>query len=177
MAPYFRFQAGESFAADDRIIGTYKEMYDAFFEEQGADPGRPLLRGRLRGAGESAVAVVGSIYEALGLAGFDEIRPRLECYLGTVAGYRKNRHDELPEPLRHRIVREWGRSFDEWRYDPRVRTGSARGIKSAGAILPPVRTICRITKMPGSHESRPKTPSPNTKASTAGRVRARHSGR
>ena len=73
------------------------------------------------------MAVVGSIYEALGLAGFDEIRPSLECYLGTVAGYRKNRHDELPEPLRHRIVREWGRCFDEWRYDPRGRTGSGAG--------------------------------------------------
>jgi hypothetical protein len=39
--------------------------------------------------------------------------PGLEGYLASIAGYRKNRHDELPEPLRHRIADEWGRSFDE----------------------------------------------------------------
>jgi hypothetical protein len=41
---------------------------------------------------------------------------RLEGYLGTIAGYRKNRHDELAEGLRRRIADEWGRRFDEWRY-------------------------------------------------------------
>ena len=127
VAPYFRFQAGESFAADDRIIGTYKQMYNAFFEDRALIPEGRFCEVAFEELESRPMAVVGSIYEALGLAGFDEIRPGLECYLGTVAGYRKNRHDELPEPLRHRIVREWGRCFDEWRYDPRVRTGSGAG--------------------------------------------------
>ena len=61
--------------------------------------------------------MVGSIYESLGLSGFEDLRPRLEGYLGSIAGYRKNRHDELPEPLRRRIAHEWGRSFDEWGYE------------------------------------------------------------
>jgi hypothetical protein len=63
------------------------------------------------------VGAVCSVYEALGLSGFEDVRPRLETYLGSIAGYRKNRHDELPEPLRRRIAHEWGRSFDEWGYD------------------------------------------------------------
>ena len=41
---------------------------------------------------------------------------RLEGYLASIAGYLKNRLDELPEPLRGRIANEWGRSFDEWGY-------------------------------------------------------------
>ena len=61
--------------------------------------------------------MVGSIYEALGLTGFDELRPGLEGYLTSIVGYRKNRHDGLPDPLRRRIAHEWGRSFDEWGYD------------------------------------------------------------
>ena len=47
------------------------------------------------------------------LAGFEDLRPRLEDYLESIAGYRKNRHPDLPEPLRRRIAHEWGRSFDE----------------------------------------------------------------
>ena len=61
--------------------------------------------------------MIGSIYESLGLSGFEDVRPRLEGYLKTIAGYRKNRHAELPEALRHRIAHEWGRSFDEWGYE------------------------------------------------------------
>jgi hypothetical protein len=51
------------------------------------------------------------------MTGFEGLRPRLESYLASIAGYRKNRPDDLPEPLRHRIAHEWGRSFDEWSYE------------------------------------------------------------
>ena len=37
------------------------------------------------------MGVVGAVYEALGLAGFEGVRPGLEGYLGSIAGYRKNR--------------------------------------------------------------------------------------
>jgi omega-hydroxy-beta-dihydromenaquinone-9 sulfotransferase len=62
------------------------------------------------------VGIIRSVYEALRLPGFEDVRPRLEGYIGSIAGYRKNRHDELPEPLRRRIAHEWGRSFEEWGY-------------------------------------------------------------
>ena len=60
--------------------------------------------------------MVGSIYESLGLPGFEDVRPRLESYLGSIAGYRKNRPMSSPSRLRRRIADEWGRSFDEWGY-------------------------------------------------------------
>ena len=63
------------------------------------------------------MGVVGSVYEALGLSGFEDVQPRLETYLGSIAGYSKDRHEELPEPMRRCIDHEWGRSFDEWGYD------------------------------------------------------------
>ena len=82
----------------------------------GADPRGPALRGRLRGpgAGPGGGRRVG--LRGPGFAGFEGLRPRLENYLASIAGYRKNRHDDLPEPLRLRIAHEWGRSFDEWGY-------------------------------------------------------------
>jgi hypothetical protein len=115
--PLFRLQGCPAPDGDDRIIPVYTEMYDAYFEERGL-----ILEGRLCEVSfgdleRDPVGVVRSVYEALGLPGFEDLRPRLESYLGTIAGYRKNHHDELPESLRRRIAHEWGRSFDEWGYE------------------------------------------------------------
>ena len=92
-------------------------MYDAYFEQRGLVPEGRLCEVGYEALERDPVGVVGSVYEALGLAGFEALRPRLESYLGSIAGYRKNRLDDLPEPLRLRIAHEWGRSFDEWGYE------------------------------------------------------------
>jgi omega-hydroxy-beta-dihydromenaquinone-9 sulfotransferase len=48
-----------------------------------------------------------AVYEALGLGGFEEYRPRLESYLAAQAGYHTNRYDLEPK-LRDEITRRWG---------------------------------------------------------------------
>ena len=115
--PVFRLQEARLPDGDDRILGVYTEMYDAYFEERGLVPEGRLCEVGYEDLERDPVGVVGSVYESLGLAGFEGIRPRLEGYLGSIAGYRKNRLDDLPEPLRLRIAHEWGRSFDEWGYE------------------------------------------------------------
>jgi hypothetical protein len=105
--PLFRLQESPAPDGEDRILSVYTEMYDAFFEERALIPeGRSCDVG-FEDLEREPAAVVRSIYESLGLSGFEHIRPRLEAYLGTIAGYRKNRHAELPAPLRERIAREW----------------------------------------------------------------------
>jgi omega-hydroxy-beta-dihydromenaquinone-9 sulfotransferase len=115
--PVFRIQECPPPDGDDTILGIYNEMYDAFFEERGLIPAGRSCEVGYEDLERDPLAVVGSIYESLGLTGFDELRPGLEGYLTSIVGYRKNRHDELPDPLRRRIAHEWGRSFDEWGYD------------------------------------------------------------
>jgi hypothetical protein len=115
--PLYHLREGPAQDGDDRIISVYTEMYDAFFEERGLIPEGRLCDVGFENLERDPAGVVGSIYEALGLSGHEDLRPRLETYLGSIAGYRKNRHDELPEPLRRRIAHEWGRSFDEWGYE------------------------------------------------------------
>jgi omega-hydroxy-beta-dihydromenaquinone-9 sulfotransferase len=116
--PLYHLRDGPIQDSDDRIISVYNEMHDAYFEERGLIPEGRLCEVGFEDLERNPVGVVGSVYEALGLSGFEGLRPRLETYLGSIAGYRKNRHEEVPEPLRRRIADEWGRSFDEWGYGP-----------------------------------------------------------
>jgi hypothetical protein len=114
--PIFRLQSCPPPDGDGRILLTYTEMYDAYFAERGLIPDGWLCEIGYEGLEREPVAMVGSIYQRLGLAGFDEIQSRLATYLGSIAAYRKNRHAELPDSLRQRVAHEWGRSFDEWGY-------------------------------------------------------------
>jgi hypothetical protein len=114
--PVFRFQECPPPEGDDEILGIYTEMYDAYFEQRGAVPEGRLCDVAYEDLERDPTGVIGSIYEALGLMGFGDLRPRLEDYLASIAGYRKNRLEDLAEPLRRRIAAEWGRSFDEWGY-------------------------------------------------------------
>jgi len=114
--PVFQLQRCPPLDGDDTILGVYREMYDAYFEQRGLVPEGRLCDIGFEELERDPVGVVGSIYQSLGLAGFEDLRPRLETYLGSISGYRKNRLDDLPEPTRLRIADEWGRAFDEWGY-------------------------------------------------------------
>lgn len=56
------------------------------------------------------------LYERLGLAGFDALNPKLRRYIDSLAGYQKNRYDELSTHQKQTVARLWRRSFDEWCY-------------------------------------------------------------
>lgn len=114
--PLFRLQEAPPDASADRIISVYNAMHDAFFEEKGLIPPGRFAEVGFEALERDPVGVVRSIYESLALPGFEAVRPALEGYLASIAGYRKNRHEDLPAPLRDRIARDWSRSFDAWGY-------------------------------------------------------------
>jgi hypothetical protein len=115
--PLCQFREGPLQDGDDRVISVYTEMYDAYFEERGLIQEGRFCDVGYEDLGREPVGVVGSIYEALGLLGFEELRPKLARYLASIAGYHKNRYEELPESLRRRIAHDWCRSFEKWGYE------------------------------------------------------------
>jgi LPS sulfotransferase NodH len=114
--PLYHLREGPLQDGNDRIISVYTEMYDAFFGERSLVPEGRICEVGYEDLEREPVGVVASIYESLGLSGFEELRPRLESYVASIAGYRKNRLDDLAEPLRRRIADEWCRSFEQWGY-------------------------------------------------------------
>jgi omega-hydroxy-beta-dihydromenaquinone-9 sulfotransferase len=115
--PLYHLRDGPLQDGADRILSIYTEMYDAYFDERGLIPEGRLYEVAYEHLEREPANVIESIYQSLGLSGFGELEPRLNYYLGTIADYRKNRHDEISEELRRRIACEWGRSFDEWGYE------------------------------------------------------------
>ena len=114
--PAVQLQRCPPLDSPDRILRIYREMYDAYFAERDLIPAGRLVDVAYDRLRRDPIGVIGSIYDGLNLAGFADLRPQLDAYLGSIAGYRPNRHADLAAPLRDRIAAEWGRSFDEWGY-------------------------------------------------------------
>lgn len=103
---------------DDRIITRYNKLHDAFFAERKLIPAGRFHEMSFDELDRSPVESIRTLYQKLGLAGFASFQPELERYVGTLAGYRKNRFDELAPTMRERIAGEWKRGFTEWNYQP-----------------------------------------------------------
>jgi hypothetical protein len=115
---YWRIQTPSYADHDARIIDVYREMYDTYFEQRGLIPAGHFCEVAYEDLERDPVGQLGAVYDALDLPDFDLVWARVREYLGTVGGYRKNVHPELPEPLRRRISGEWGWCFEAWGYTP-----------------------------------------------------------
>jgi hypothetical protein len=114
--PWWYLQRPDLSHLEARTLRTYKEMYEAFFEERGLIP-----KGHFHEIGFEAlegdpIGQVRGIYEALALPDFRQVDPALRRYVESLAGYKKNTLPELPPDLRERIAGEWRRCFEEWGY-------------------------------------------------------------
>jgi omega-hydroxy-beta-dihydromenaquinone-9 sulfotransferase len=101
---------------DAWIIGRYKTLYNAFFEERDLIPERQFHEIRFEDLERDPVAQMRGLYEHLGIPGFEEFRPSLENDVRSRSSYRKNEYQALRAALRREISQAWRRSFDEWNY-------------------------------------------------------------
>ena len=99
-----------------RIIRRYRTLYDAFFEERHLIPDGQFHEMRFEDLERDPVAEIRSLYESLGIPGFEVFRPALEDYVRANSSYRKNEYQKLPSSLRREISQAWRRSFEEWNY-------------------------------------------------------------
>jgi hypothetical protein len=109
-------QTSNSPNLDARIIGRYKVLYDAFFEERDLIPDGQFHEIRFEDLERDPVAQMRGLYEHLGIPDFEAFRPSLENYVSARSSYRKNEYQQLPASLRTEISQAWRRSFDEWNY-------------------------------------------------------------
>lgn len=101
---------------DERILRTYRTMYDVYFEERRLIPEGQFCEVGFEGLEQDPVGEIRRIYETLQLPDFSKVHSEVQTYVRSISDYRKNSFQDLPEPLRQRIAEDWQRSFQEWGY-------------------------------------------------------------
>jgi hypothetical protein len=106
-----------------RVLRVFREMYDVFFRERPLIPDGHYHEVSFEELEKDPVPQMKALYEKLALPDFRVVRPRVESYLNSLAGYRKNQFPELSPTWRATVLRAWGREVEEWRYAPGGRKG------------------------------------------------------
>jgi len=114
--PVFRLQRGPKGVDTGAVLATYAAMYDAYFDDAAGVPPGQLVEVAYEELERDPIGRLRGVYDGLALGDFEEVRPALEAYLASNAGYRKNRHPELDGVTRGRVAEACARSFDAWGY-------------------------------------------------------------
>jgi len=101
---------------EDYTIGQYKAMYEDFFREKAAVPGKQFYEIAYESLEQDPIGELGRLYQALNLPHFAIAEPVVRRYLSSIADYRKNRLPDMSEQLRLRIGRDCRQSFEKWGY-------------------------------------------------------------
>lgn len=111
-----QLQSFDEGAIDERIIETYRLMYDAYFEERPLIPEGNFCEVAYESLEADPEGEMERIYGELGLADFAPARPAIENYVAQNANYQKNAFKPLPPAVAERIGERWKRTIEEWGY-------------------------------------------------------------
>lgn len=103
---------------DDWILDQYCAMYESFFEERLLIPSGNYCEIAYEQLEVDPIGQMQSIYQKLNLPSFERVEPTLRKYLDSVATYKKNEFQPLPDPLRQKLAERCRTCFEEWGYLP-----------------------------------------------------------
>jgi len=112
----YSLQDPDDQAIHDRVVRQYAAMFEAFFEERSLIPAGQFCEVSYAALDSDPIGTVRRIYDELALPDFSGVEAHMQAYLGSLAGYEKNRHAELSADVRSELSRTWRRSFEEWGY-------------------------------------------------------------
>ncbi len=101
---------------DEGILQRHEIMYDAYFEDLALIPKDRICEVTFDALEIDPIAQLSKIYDHLGLAGFDAYKPKVQAYLDSIAGYKKNSFTPLDDATKAVVADRWSRSFDVWGY-------------------------------------------------------------
>lgn len=102
----------------ERFPENYRQMEDAFERDAATLPPNQLVRIRFEELEDSPLEVIRQVYEQLGLEMSPQFVQRLQEYLLSIEGYRKNRFRPLEPAGRERILATMRPFFQRWGYNP-----------------------------------------------------------
>jgi hypothetical protein len=100
---------------EEHVFATGLRLYDKLDQTRALVEPQRFYELRFEDLVRDPLEVMRALYEHLRLGQFDRVRPRLERYLASVAGYETNRYPLTPE-RRAEISRRWGSIIRRYGY-------------------------------------------------------------
>lgn len=98
------------------VLGRYRTVFDAFFRDRPLVPAGQFHELSFESLEQDPVGAVQKTYDALGLGGFDAVRPQLEKQVSALRGYEKNRFAPLDDLTRARVNAAAAPCLERWGY-------------------------------------------------------------
>ena len=100
---------------DEYVFQCFEEMYGAFQRDRPLVPRERLYEVRFEDLVRDPINQMRSMYEHLGLDGFEAVLPKLRDYFAAKQDYRTGSY-QIPDDLRTEIDRRWGPYMREYGY-------------------------------------------------------------
>jgi hypothetical protein len=113
---------------EELVFRTFTHLYEKVEEGKPLVPPGRFYELRYEDLVRDPVAKMRELYAALELGDFEAVRPRLEQYLASIAGYETNRYQLTPE-LRAEVTRRWGDVIRKYGYG---EAAPSSGVRSQG---------------------------------------------
>ena len=114
--PVFRLQVRRGPVAEEFVLKTYEEMYEAYFDDLASIPEGQLAEIAYEDLEVAPVEQIKRIYGELNLGDLGEVESSLKVFLESIEDYRKNHHAKLDPPTKERIAERWAKTFAAWGY-------------------------------------------------------------
>lgn len=101
---------------EDWIIETFKEMYEAFFEEMKLLPADRFYEVKFEEFEKNPLPMIEEMYKQLNLGDYEKVRKDIEDYWKTFEDYKKNEFD-YPEGLMKKVNERLGFYFEHYGYE------------------------------------------------------------
>jgi hypothetical protein len=105
---------------DETVLHLYEAMMRHYFKEKERIPGHQLIDVRYDELVQRPLEVMEKLYAQLGYDHFAQARPRIEAYLQSLRGYKKNSFSALTREETARIESRWDFAFAALGYETRA---------------------------------------------------------
>lgn len=117
--PAAQLQRSDGLDLGAALVASYRTMLQRYLATRSLAPPGRLVEVAYADLVRDPAGTVRSVYEALGLPGWDAARPLVERHARAQAGFLVGPRPPLPAALRREIGRAWGFALDAWGYADR----------------------------------------------------------
>lgn len=109
-------QGSNNYDKTERIISTYKKVYDSYFKAIDLIPKNNFIDVSFEELEREPIKILKAIYEKLSINGFYENESKFNDYIDSLKDYKKNVHKELNPIVIEKIKTNWQKYYKNWGY-------------------------------------------------------------